>query len=49
MQNLNLKRIENQLITIALAWTNGNRETAAVLLGISIRTLWRKIRERTND
>ena len=45
--DLDLKRVENQLVTVALAVTNGNRETAAALLGVSVRTLLRKIRERT--
>lgn len=38
---------ENQLITIALARVGGDRVRAAEALGMSIRTLQRKIRART--
>jgi len=50
MSSLNITRITepitDKLITIALARTNGDRKRAAQLLGVSERSLWRKIRER---
>ena len=50
MDSLNIVEITesiiDKLITIALARTNGNKRRAAQLLGISERSLWRKISER---
>ena len=46
MIDLNLARTEEKLITIALAWTAGDRRKAAKLLGIPVKKLWRKIRAR---
>jgi len=43
------KEVENKLITIALASTDGHRVKAAKLLGMSIRSLYRKIWERRNN
>ena len=45
--SLNLKVIEDQVITIAMARADGHRGTAAKLLGISDRTLQRKLRIRS--
>ncbi len=44
-ENLNLARIEKMAIELALRRTQGNRRDAANLLGISERTLYRKIDE----
>jgi len=41
-----LAEIEDKMITIALAEAKGNREEAAKLLGIPVRSLWRKIASR---
>jgi len=41
-----LQKTENQLITIALAMHNGHREKTAEFLGISKRSLKRKITMR---
>ncbi len=43
--NLNLQQIEKATIIRALDVTKGNREKAALLLGIALRTLYRKIKE----
>ena len=43
--NLNLEQIEKAAIIRALDVTKGNREKAAQLLGIGLRTLYRKIKE----
>jgi two-component system, NtrC family, response regulator HydG len=40
-----LDEIERMFITDTLAFTGGNREQAAQLLGIGERTLYRKIKE----
>jgi len=42
---LSLRELERQLIGITLKETEGNRTQAAVLLGISLRTLRNKLRE----
>ena len=44
-ENLNLARIERMAIELALRKTSGSRRDAARLLGISERTLYRKIEE----
>lgn len=44
-----IKKQRDQLITIALAQTNGKKEPAAKLLNISKRTLYREIMRRTKD
>lgn len=44
-ENLNLARIERMAIELALRRTAGSRRDAAKLLGISERTLYRKIEE----
>ncbi|MGA0045485.1 MAG: helix-turn-helix domain-containing protein, partial [Candidatus Kapaibacteriota bacterium] len=44
-ENLNLARIERMAIELALRKTGGSRRDAARLLGISERTLYRKIEE----
>lgn len=44
-QNLNMVDIERQMIEKALARNNGNRKKAANELGISDRTLYRRIKE----
>lgn len=44
-ENLNLARIERMAIELALRKTNNSRRDAARLLGISERTLYRKIEE----
>ena len=46
--SLNLKYIEQQAILLALQRTQGNRSTAADLLGINRRTLQRKMAESPN-
>ncbi len=43
--SLNIEQNERRLITLALAETNGNRSAAAEKLGISRRTLHRKLNE----
>lgn len=43
--NLNLEQIEKATIIRALEVTKGNREKAAILLGIGERTVYRKISE----
>ncbi|MAS95620.1 MAG: transcriptional regulator [Verrucomicrobiales bacterium] len=43
--DLNLARIEQKMIRIALDRTGGNRTEAATLLGISRRTMQRKLKE----
>lgn len=43
--NLNLEQIEKAAVIRALDVTKGNREKAAQLLGIALRTLYRKIKE----
>lgn len=48
-ENLNLAEIEKNAISMALKRTNGNRRMAAMLLGISERTLYRKIDEYSLD
>lgn len=45
-QNFTYDEIENKLITIALAETSGNRIVAAKKLGMSVRTLHRRIQKR---
>jgi DNA-binding NtrC family response regulator len=45
---LTLQELERQHILRVLAETDGNRERAAAILGISARTLYRKIREYEN-
>jgi two-component system response regulator AtoC len=45
VEALNLERMERQLIRRALEHTNENRTEAAKLLGISRRTLQRKLKE----
>ncbi|WP_418674146.1 helix-turn-helix domain-containing protein, partial [Akkermansia sp.] len=42
---LNLSLLERNAIRQALAQSNGNRTAAALLLGISRRTLQRKLQE----
>ncbi|MEX2387264.1 MAG: helix-turn-helix domain-containing protein, partial [Phycisphaeraceae bacterium] len=42
---LNLEQIEKQAIRNALRINHGNRETAAKMLGIGERTLYRKLKE----
>ena len=42
---LNLKQIEKEAIMSALKVVGGNREKAALLLGIGERTVYRKIKE----
>ena len=42
----NIKDIENKLVTMALARTSGHRGDAAELLGISLRSLKRRITKR---
>jgi|DewCreStandDraft_4_1066084.scaffolds.fasta_scaffold00288_32 DNA-binding NtrC family response regulator len=44
-ENLNLAEIEKNAIAMALKRTNGNRRMASLILGISERTLYRKIDE----
>jgi DNA-binding NtrC family response regulator len=44
-----LHDLERQHIMRVLAETNGNRERAAAILGISARTLYRKLREYETD
>jgi len=44
--DLNIATVENKLITVALARTSGHRGDAAELLGISLRSLKRKITKR---
>jgi predicted DNA-binding transcriptional regulator AlpA len=44
-ENLNLKQIEKAAIIRALDVSKGNRENAALLLGIGERTVYRKISE----
>lgn len=43
-----IPKMEMQLIKDVLEKTNGNREKAAAILGISTTTLWRKMKERKN-
>jgi DNA-binding NtrC family response regulator len=45
LSSLKLDEIERVLVTNTLRDVGGNRERAAALLGISERTLYRKIRE----
>jgi len=40
-----LCELERRYILAILAYTNGNRERAATLLGLSERTLYRRLRE----
>lgn len=47
LNSLNLKEIEDKVITIAMGRANGHRANAAKMLGISNRSLQRKLRERT--
>jgi transcriptional regulator with PAS, ATPase and Fis domain len=44
-ENLSLEEHEKSLIKIALSKNNGNRKSAAEELGISARTLYRKLNE----
>lgn len=44
-QNLNLANLEKQAIVLSLKQNDGNRRQAAIDLGISERTLYRKITE----
>lgn len=46
---LTLKTAEDDLILKALKSTGGHREEAARMLGISVRTLYRKLRRFTNE
>jgi two-component system response regulator AtoC len=48
-QPLRLEELERQHILRVLEETNGNRERAAAVLGISSRTLYRKLREYGAD
>jgi DNA-binding NtrC family response regulator len=45
----NIKKLQNQMITIALAKTEGNKQHAADILGIPIETLYSRLRERRAD
>jgi len=45
-QILTIKDAEDKLITIALAKSNGRRDLAAVMLGISIRKLQQRLAKR---
>ena len=45
-KNFTYDKVEDQLITIALAETNGHRVKAAEILGMSERTLQRRIQKR---
>ncbi|MFM8980224.1 MAG: sigma-54-dependent transcriptional regulator [Planctomycetia bacterium] len=45
LSSLPLAEVERMLVTNTLRDTGGNRERASLLLGISTRTLYRKIRE----
>jgi transcriptional regulator with PAS, ATPase and Fis domain len=45
IDNLRLDEMERQMITVALKRFNGNRRLAARALGISERTLYRKLKE----
>ena len=47
--DLSLHRAGNELIRMALERNGGNRKAAAAELGISERTLYRKIKEMDND
>ena len=42
---MSIAEAEKQLIHKTLAFTNGNREQAAKILGIGARTLYRKLKE----
>ncbi|MDB4657548.1 helix-turn-helix domain-containing protein, partial [Verrucomicrobiales bacterium] len=44
-EDLNLENMEKRMIDVALGQTGGNRTEAAKLLGISRRTLQRKLKE----
>ncbi len=46
---ITLEELEREHILRVLNESNGNRERAAALLGISSRTLYRKIREYENE
>ncbi len=48
-QSLSLEKNEMQLIAAALERTGGNRKKAASLLGISLRTLYRKLNALEQD
>jgi len=41
-----IQQVEDRLITIALAKTKGNRAAAARMIGLSERTMSRKVKER---
>jgi transcriptional regulator of acetoin/glycerol metabolism len=45
LAGVGLDRIEKEAIRQTLALTGGNREQAALLLGIGERTLYRKLKE----
>lgn len=44
-----LAELERRYILAILAYTNGNRERAAALLGVSERTLYRRLREFNDE
>jgi DNA-binding NtrC family response regulator len=48
-ENLSLEEVERQMITRALKKHQGRRKNAAIELGISERTLYRKIKEYDID
>ncbi|QOJ13468.1 MAG: sigma-54-dependent Fis family transcriptional regulator [Planctomycetia bacterium] len=45
LAGMTMAQIERRAIELALRATNGNREQAAKMLGIGVRTLYRKIKE----
>ena len=45
LSHLDLQHVEKRVIRVALHRTGGNREQAALMLGIGERTLYRKLRE----
>jgi transcriptional regulator with PAS, ATPase and Fis domain len=49
LEDLNIEKIEKELIKLALFKFNGNRKKAAEALGISIRTFYRKLQQYSLD
>lgn len=45
VDNLRLKKVEIETIKKVLAETNGNKKSAAEKLGISVTTLWRRLKK----